>query len=75
MVVIWYCYFFLKLSTADISHNVKFPSGCIERFSAGDLRARCMLREETEEFRKAGFVDIAESALSIGANPLWMLLT
>jgi hypothetical protein len=32
------------------------------------------LREDNEKFRKACFVDIAESALSIGADPLWMLL-
>jgi hypothetical protein len=45
-----------------------------DRPSPGDLSASRRLREENEKFRETCFVDIAESALSIGTDPLWMLL-
>jgi hypothetical protein len=65
---------FAVVSCPRISHNVKFASGCIERFSAGDLRASFMSGEDAEEFSKARFVEIAESGLAVDVDPLRMLL-
>ena len=84
----WVSYPFLKLSRDDISENVErdlisyaalpgaagFVRDALSASAAGDLRARCMLREDAEEVSKARFVNIAEIALAIDVDPLRMLL-